>query len=213
MSNEFEFTKNSAKSVVDGELIRAKANAIIEEGKVAGKSQMEIGAELFKMTPEEAHDLGKLIHITALLTQMGSAFYMGGTEEQMAMNESRTRQRNHAFWGYRAIVNHFVDSVPAKKWEAFFDNAETIGDVYRYFLQENDLTYDEASGLVGYMILDVEEILKVRLDANDGSVNFAINKIEWEALRVKDHRGMEELNQWEKEHGHKPFPNKPADEA
>jgi hypothetical protein len=193
MSDEFKFTENSAKSVVKSELVSAETKAIIDEGKAAGKSAREVGKAVFaKMSQEEIESLSKTIRLINLLVQMGHAFEMGEIEQQNNwVNGDRRSLRltNHALFGYLAICQHYVDSEPAKKWQRFFDEAQTIGDVYAYFLQENNLTYDEASGLVGYMILDVEEILKIRLD-QQGVVNFAINKELWDAAEEKDRKSL-----------------------
>jgi hypothetical protein len=212
MSNEFEFTENSAAHVVAGELASAQTKTIIDEGVAAGKTVMEVGHEVFgQMSQEEMEEFGKLVTVINLLIQMGTAFHFGTLKEQNDWEDgdrSTLRLRNHALFGYMAVCQHYVDSGPAKKWEAFFAEAETIGDVYRYFLQENNLTYDEASAIPGYAILEVEEILKTRL-YRKGHVDFAINKAEWEALAKKHQEGMEDLECWEREEGNKPFSSKP----
>lgn len=185
-NDKFEFTENSAKSVVEGEMASMKARAIIDEGKAAGKSMEEIGKEVFALSSlEQKKAFGKLIVIVNLLTQMGYDFNMGTIEQQSMRRFDEPLLVNHAFYGYRAVIQHYVDSEPAKKWEAFFASAETIGDVYRYFLEENNLTYDYASSLPSYSILDVEEILAIRLD-NKASINFGINKTLWNDRNVRD---------------------------
>lgn len=180
---DFKFTKNSAKHAVGSLMASAETSAIMAEGEAAGKSMDEVGAEVFaRMSPEEIDHLGKDMRIVNLLVQMGSAFQLGDIHQQTDLrSDAWNKLRNHAFYGYMAIAQHYVDSEPAKQWEAFFEAAETIGDVFRYFLQENDLTFDEASGINGYSILYVEELLKTRLDQRE-IVEFAISQAAMDEL-------------------------------
>jgi hypothetical protein len=186
-AEDFKFTKNSAKHAVGSLLAGAEASAVIAEGVAAGKSMDEVGADVFAlMSKEEIDDLGKSIRVVNLLIQMGEAFSLGTIHEQTDFrNDGLGKLRNHAFLGYMAIAQHFIDSSPAKQWEAFFAAAETIGDVYDYFLQENEMNLEDyAYPMLGYDILFVEEVLKTRLDQKE-VVGFAINQEAMNAIIAK----------------------------
>lgn len=186
-THDFKFTENSAKHAVGGLLAGAETSAVIAEGVAAGKSMDEVGSDVFAlMSKEEIEHLGKGIRIVNLLIQMGEAFGRGTIHEQTDFRDDGSgKLRNHAFLGYMAIAQHFVDSSPAKQWEAFFEAAETIGDVYEFFLAENDMNLEDyAYPMPGYDIFFVEEVLKVRLDQKE-VVEFAINQEAMNAFIVK----------------------------
>lgn len=186
-THDFKFTENSAKHAVGALLAGAETSAVIAEGEAAGKSMEEVGADVFAlMSPEEIQHLGKDVRIVNLLIQMGVAFQLGDIHAQTDFrNDGSGKLRNHAFLGYMAIAQHFVDSSPAKQWEAFFDNAETIGDVFAYFLTENGMNLeDDAYPMLGYDIFFVEDVLKVSLDQQE-VVEFAINQKAMDILIAK----------------------------
>lgn len=176
-THDFEFTQNSAKHAVDGLLASAETAAIVDEAVAAGKSMDEAGAAVFhRMRQEEIQEFGKLIRIVNLLSQMGTAFGQGSIDDQVRFESPSGRLKNNALLGYKAILQHFVDSAPAETWMQFFDTAETVGDVYAFFLQENQLTLEaDAYALPGYDAAFVEGVLTVQLGQRKG-VRFAINQ-------------------------------------
>jgi hypothetical protein len=184
--HKYDFTENSAKHAVDSMLVGAETSAIIAENVAAGKSMDEVGEAVFdRMSQAEINHLAKDIRIVNLLLQMGKAFGMGEGIAQLELDLPTGRLENNAFLGYKAIANHFVDSRPAKRWQTFFNSAETIGDVYHFFLEETGLTLeDHVYPQMGYSILFVERLLKTRLDQKE-VVEFAINQTAMDELIAK----------------------------
>ncbi len=137
MSDEFKFTQNSARVTVEAELDNAKTKLAIEKVKAEGGTPEDMFHAVFD-TQEKIDDLAKSVSVVALLGALGSFFDLADPTEQ----EADEPLENRAFVGYFAILQKFVDSEPAQRFDKFYTEAKTKGDVLQFFLEENEATDD-----------------------------------------------------------------------
>lgn len=133
MSDEFKFTQNSARSVANSATDSIMARQRLESARAAGASESEV-AKAVLGTDEEITELGKVISIIALFKAMGEFYGLADPVDQ----DADEPLENFAYLGYMATLQHYVDSEPAKRWAAFYDAAQTNGDVLEFFLTENE---------------------------------------------------------------------------
>jgi hypothetical protein len=57
---------------------------------------------------------------------------------------------NMALLGWAAILQHYPDSEPAKRWMVLFDTAQTFEDLWLFFLKENKIDPRRVEFLTGY---------------------------------------------------------------
>lgn len=172
MSDDFKHTANSATSVVDRTLEGIRVKQRIDEVKTAGGSPTDAFNAVFD-SEQKKRDLAASVCIVNLFAAMGKVFGLGDAREQMEAGEL---VKNRAFLGFSAILQHYVDSASAKRFEAMFISAETNGDVWRYFLAENEIDADEVKQLPGYEEAFFSEWLEESMGPR-----FALNRVDYEA--------------------------------
>lgn len=126
MSNEPKQDPNvpDAVSMTYAAIDNAKTTATIETMRAAGNTDEEIAAELLlPMTQEEEKQLALLLLITAL----GELHKLDSTENKAAV-------------GFALIFQHYAHHPVAKEWTQFAEDAKTVGEVYKFFLEKNDLS-------------------------------------------------------------------------
>jgi hypothetical protein len=189
MADKFEFTENSARSVVNATLEGVKTQQRIEDAVAAGAKPLEV-AEAALGTPEDIQDLGKQIGIVNLFLRLGEFYELADPTEQAQDNPLE----NLAFLGYAACMQHFVDSKPAIRFCEFFNAAQTNGDVLRYFLQENGLNDEDIRFHADYEHAFFQEWKQMQI-----SPRFALNRSSYDAqiaAAEREHSETEEkLNQ------------------
>lgn len=137
MSDEFKFTQNSARSVANAATDSIMSRQRSEAARAAGATEYDV-VKAALGTDEEIAELGKVICIIALFRALGEFYGLVDPVDQ-AVEEPL---ENLAYLGYMATIQHYVDSEPAKRWAAFYDAAQTNGDVLTYFLTENERNDD-----------------------------------------------------------------------
>lgn len=172
MSDDFKPSANSAASVVNTKLEGIRAKQRIDEVKTTGGSSTDAFNAVFD-SEEKIRDLATSVSIVSLFAAMGKVFDLGDIHEQIKAGEL---VKNRAFLGYSDILRHNVDSTSAKRFEAMFISAETNGDVWRYFLAENEIDASEVERLPGYEEAFFSEWLEESLGPR-----FALNRADYEA--------------------------------
>ena len=108
-------------------------------GRIFGKSDGEIIAwTLGKCDSEYLH---KQIIVVNRLAEMGSCY---GFDSQEGICD------NMAFLGFSAILQHFPDSQAAQRWMQMEDDVVTIGDLWSFFVKENDINPESVRYKPGY---------------------------------------------------------------
>jgi hypothetical protein len=192
MAEEFKFTENSARSVVNSQMDKVKTRQRIDEAHAAGANPVEVTRAAMG-DDEDVEALGKGICVVALFSSLGKVY---GLKDPCDREEDEPLE-NMAFLGYAALLQHYVDSEPAKRFSAFFNSVETNGDALRFFLDENKLEDDVIRYHKDYEHDFFEEWKSQRL-----SPQFALNRADYDAQVERVRKNNKEAEEQLKKDGY-----------
>lgn len=129
-----KFTMASAASVVTEQLVNAEIDAVMDECKAAGKTPLETAEAVIG---ENGDGLAKTVCIVSLIKSFSDHYGLDYI-------------KSPAFNGYRDILQHYPETDDAQSWWEFFITAETIGDVWRWFVKTTDVDPTGIVTIPGY---------------------------------------------------------------
>ena len=113
---------------------------IIRIGRWKGRDEQTIAKNALG-SKEDIETLARTITFVNTFDRMGKLFGLRADSEN---------HYNMAMLGWAAILQHYPDSEPAKRWTALFDTAQTFEDLWTFFLTENKIDSRRVVFLDGY---------------------------------------------------------------
>jgi hypothetical protein len=138
--DEFKFTENSAKLMMEVELGGALFSAKLKELREKGVPPEE-AVRLASGSDNPFGEMAKMMFVQNKLVQMGFLLRL----------ESPTDWRsNRSLTGIVAWQQYYVDSDVAKRWDVMYIACKTNRDIWNWFLQENEMSEKDITKVPGY---------------------------------------------------------------